>query len=102
MWPVCRRWAFGALVTVTVGVVLVVQPPGASAQAPPTVPTISFPVQGPVQFRDDFGVCRGLGCSRRHMGIDMLGEKLQPLLAAVDGTITWARLQGSALAGNSF
>ena len=102
MWPVWKRWVVAALVTTTVGVGMAVQPTVAVAQTPPTAPAISFPVQGLVQFSDDFGVCRGLGCSRRHMGIDLLGEKLQPLLAAVDGTITWARLQGSGLAGNSF
>ena len=102
MGPVWRRWVVAALVTTTVGIGVVVQAPVASGQTTPTPPPISFPVEGPVKFTDDFGVCRGYGCSRRHQGIDMLGSKLQPLLAAVDGTITWARLQGSGLAGNSF
>jgi murein DD-endopeptidase MepM/ murein hydrolase activator NlpD len=62
---------------------------------------IRFPVLGPVVYRDDWGECRdgeiassGLSaaevtaCPRHHAGNDLFGVKLQPLLAAVDGTVT--------------
>lgn len=62
---------------------------------------IRFPVLGPVMYRNDWGECRdgeiapsGMSaaeattCPRHHAGNDLFGVKLQPLLAAVDGTIT--------------
>jgi len=62
---------------------------------------IRFPVLGPVAFRNDWGECRdgetatnGLiaaettTCPRHHAGNDLFGVKLQPLLSAVDGTVT--------------
>ncbi len=48
---------------------------------------IRFPVAGPVSYGDDWGDCRD-GCARQHIGNDLVGTRLQPLLAAVDGTIT--------------
>ena len=48
---------------------------------------ISFPVLGPVKFFDDWGQCRD-ECTRYHEGTDLLGVRMQPLLAAVDGTVT--------------
>jgi murein DD-endopeptidase MepM/ murein hydrolase activator NlpD len=59
---------------------------------------ISFPVLGTVQYANGWGDCRD-GCSRRHVGTDMLGVRMQPLLAAVDGTVT--RIQTDAgISGN--
>jgi hypothetical protein len=50
---------------------------------------ITFPVAGPVTYFDDWGACRGgTGCPRRHIGNDVIGMRLQPLLAAADGTVT--------------
>lgn len=47
-----------------------------------------FPVLGPTLYADDWGDCRGgAGCPRRHQGTDLLGVKLQPLLAATDGVV---------------
>jgi hypothetical protein len=54
---------------------------------PVTVRMIRFPVIGDVEFHDDFGDCRD-ACSRYHEGTDLIGEKMQPEIAAVDGTIT--------------
>jgi Peptidase family M23 len=60
---------------------------------------ISFPVLGPVRYSNDFGACRD-GCARRHEGNDLLGVRMQPLLAVVDGTIT--RIQTDAgISGNA-
>ena len=52
-------------------------------------PSITFPVAGPVTYYDDWGACRGGdGCPRRHIGNDIIGRRLQPLLAAADGVVT--------------
>ena len=50
---------------------------------------IRFPVAGPVTYGDDWGDCRGgSDCPRAHIGNDVIGTRLQPLLATVDGTVT--------------
>ena len=60
--------------------------------APPEdwpVRLISFPVGGPVTYYDDWGACRGgADCPRRHVGNDIIGRRLQPLLAAADGVVS--------------
>ena len=48
---------------------------------------IAFPILGPVSYGNDFGACRD-DCARHHKGNDILGVRMQPLLAAVDGTLT--------------
>ena len=51
--------------------------------------TIAFPVYGPVRFDDDWGACRGGStCPRRHIGNDVIGARLQPLVAAATGVVT--------------
>ncbi len=50
------------------------------------VRTIVFPVIGKVTYYDDFGVARD-GGARTHEGNDLMGTKMLPLVAAVDGTI---------------
>ena len=59
---------------------------------------IAFPVLGPVRYSNDWGACRD-GCARRHQGTDMLGVRMQPLLAAVDGTVTRIRYENAGTAG---
>src|SRR5688572_8298089 len=61
---------------------------------------VTFPVEGPVRYSDDFGDCRGTACSRSHAGNDLMGTKMQKLLAAADGTVSWTRLDGSGNGGN--
>ena len=60
---------------------------------------ITFPVDGPVTYTDDFNACRE-GCTRRHMGNDLLGHKLEHEVAASDGTIAWAHLANTGTEGN--
>ncbi|QQS23103.1 VCBS repeat domain-containing M23 family metallopeptidase [bacterium] len=48
--------------------------------------TIVFPVIGAVSYYDDFGAPRSGG--RSHEGNDLMGKKMLPLVAAVDGTVT--------------
>jgi hypothetical protein len=62
----------------------VVLPAGAvdSGQTRP----ITFPVAGPVSYVNDWGACRD-GCARAHKGNDVIGDRLQPILAMHDGVI---------------
>lgn len=61
-------------------------------------PAIVFPVAGRNSFSDTFGAPRGGG--RSHEGQDIFAPKGTPLLATVDGTITWMRWGTSPLSGN--
>jgi hypothetical protein len=65
----------------------------------PQVRRITFPVVGRTSYWDDFGACRS-DCSRGHEGNDIMGERLQHLVAANAGRITWARLDASGTSGN--
>ena len=47
---------------------------------------IVFPVAGPVRYGNDFGVCRD-GCARQHKGVDIIGDRLQPLVAMREGVV---------------
>ncbi|HUR22836.1 MAG TPA: peptidoglycan DD-metalloendopeptidase family protein [Acidimicrobiales bacterium] len=73
-------------------------PVPASADPGPEYRRIQFPVAEAVSFGDDFGDPRSGG--RTHEGNDLMGRKMQPLLAAVDSTIKLARIDTAGLAGN--
>ena len=62
-------------------------PPQVSDDGIGPMRSIVFPVLGPVDYYDNWNECRD-DCLRHHEGIDIIGVKMQPLLAAVDGTIT--------------
>jgi hypothetical protein len=79
-------------------VVALVSPTSASPAAAATVKAIVFPVDGAVTYTDTFGACRD-GCSRRHEGQDLMGKKMMPLLAAVDGVVH--RVSFNNAVGNS-
>ena len=49
---------------------------------------IVFPVDGETTFRDDFLEPRD-GGARQHLGIDVLADKMTPLVAAVDGVVSF-------------
>ena len=75
--------------------------PAATADAVPDIQVvrpIAFPVLGSVNYGNDWGNCRD-GCARRHQGTDMIGVRMQPLLAAVDGTVTRIRYENVGTAG---
>lgn len=73
-----------ALMSASVGVLFV---PRASAEE---IRPIVFPVDGENFYTDTYGACRS-GCARRHLGVDLIGEKMLPLLAARDGVVSWLR-----------
>ena len=49
---------------------------------------ITFPVDGASTFRDDFGEPRGANGERKHLGVDIIADKLTPVVAAVDGVVS--------------
>jgi hypothetical protein len=55
---------------------------------------IVTPVQGAFGYHNDWGAARG-GGTRQHVGNDLMGSKLQPLLAARDGVVSWTRTDGN-------
>ncbi len=59
---------------------------------PITLPIAASAVDD-VHWSDTFGAARSGG--RSHVGVDMLGPKMTPLIAAVDGTVTWMRSTGN-------
>ncbi len=59
--------------------------PAPLGAAETTVKPIAFPVEGPVTYTDTWGAPRGDG--RTHEGQDLMGKKMQRLLAAVDGIV---------------
>ena len=90
-----------ACVVVAAATVVVASGPATAEQTPTGVRyhRITFPVNGPVHYSDDFGDCRS-GCTHRHMGNDLMGTKLLPEVAASAGTISWMHGDSSGTAGN--
>ena len=70
-----------------------------AADDPPVVRDIAFPVTEDVYYVDTFGACRD-GCSRRHEGQDLIGKRLNHLVAAADGTVSYMRTDSAGTAGN--
>jgi murein DD-endopeptidase MepM/ murein hydrolase activator NlpD len=60
---------------------------------------MAFPVVGKVSYSDSFLACRD-GCTRRHFGQDLMGHKMEPLIAAFDGTVTDLQRETSVGQGN--
>jgi hypothetical protein len=74
------------LLAVATAFALIPVAPPAPAGAAEIVKPIIFPVEGKVTYTDTYGACRD-GCSRQHEGQDLMGKKMQRLLAAVDGVV---------------
>src|SRR5688572_32831015 len=68
----------------------------APAHAAATVKPITFPVDGRVTYSDTFGAPRS---GHTHEGQDLMGTKMLPLLAAVDGVVH--RVKFDNVIGNS-
>jgi murein DD-endopeptidase MepM/ murein hydrolase activator NlpD len=54
-----------------------------------------FPVLGGASYTDTFLACRS-GCTRKHLGQDLMGPKMRPLLATFDGVVTSMQADGSS------
>jgi hypothetical protein len=89
-----RRLVVGLVVATMGGSLLPVGGSVASATVSDEVQfhRIVTPVDGPVRYFDDWQAPR---TGHLHEGNDLLGDKLEPLLAATDGTISWTRTDGS-------
>ncbi|MEO6205258.1 MAG: M23 family metallopeptidase, partial [Mycobacteriales bacterium] len=68
---------------------------GTTYEMDQVVVPMTFPVLGPTSYSDNFLVCRS-GCARMHMGQDLMGPKMSPLVAAFDGVVTSLKLDGSS------
>jgi hypothetical protein len=60
---------------------------------------ITFPVLGTTSYSDNFLACRS-GCTRKHMGQDLMGPKMSPLVAACSGTVVTLRRETTVGSGN--
>jgi hypothetical protein len=70
----------------------------AAAHAEPAYHKLTFPVDGPVSYSDDFGAPR---TGHTHQGNDLMGAKLEREVAANDGVIQWVKVaDGTNTAGN--
>ena len=58
-----------------------------------------FPVVGKVSYSDTFLACRS-GCARQHLGQDLMGAKMTPLVATFDGVISTLRRESTGSSGN--
>ena len=58
---------------------------------------ILFPVDGPVSYRDDFGAPRS---GHTHAGNDLMGTRMQRLVAVTDATVRIVRTASAGTAGN--
>ncbi len=63
-----------------------------------TVYNMAFPVVGENTFSDTFGAPRC--CGRTHEGIDIMSDKLTPVVAVADGTVGWVSSSCCAMALN--
>lgn len=79
------------------------QAPPSYADAPVStahvVVPMTFPVVGTVHYTDTFLACRD-GCTRRHLGQDLMGSKMERLVAAFTGTVTYLQRETSVGQGN--
>lgn len=88
-------WAVAAvaLVLLTTLTAIVVRPPGADA----SVHEITLPIAADrledVHWTDTWGASRSGG--RSHIGVDVMGPKMIPLVAAADAVVTWGRFNNS-------
>jgi len=66
--------------------------PGSATEATADEPiygeTMFFPVVGPNDYSDTFGASRS-GGTRSHHGVDIMAEKMTPVIAVADGTVGW-------------
>jgi hypothetical protein len=86
-----RRLAVSAVAALVLGLLAAPSPAAAAIVKP-----IVFPVDGPVSYTDTFGAPR---TGHTHEGQDLMGTKMLPLLAAVDGVVHRVKFDNAV--GNS-
>ncbi len=72
---------------------------GTTYSADPVRIAMTFPVAGPTSYSDSFLSCRS-GCGRKHMGQDLMGAKMTPLVAAFDGVVSSLKRETKVGDGN--
>ena len=90
-WRTRRRLPWGVVgVAALIGALSVGRgtPDADAAQAAAVYPLV-FPLAGTYTLTDSFGDPRGRG--RRHAGVDILADRMTPVLAAADGTVRWLK-----------
>jgi len=92
MFTTARRWL---PLAATLGLLTAVLPARPAAAA--VVRPIHFPVEGSVNYRDDFGEPRA---GHTHQGNDLMGYKLQRLLAAHDAVVSYVKTDGAGADAN--
>lgn len=58
-----------------------------------------FPIVGGASYSDTFLACRS-GCTRKHLGQDLMAPKMRPLVAVFNGTITSLKRESTPGEGN--
>lgn len=83
-----RRSLILALALAASQLALIAPHPAVAGEEPEVYP-LTFPIVGDVYYSDTFGACRGTGCSRTHLGNDLMtyGLKGVPVVAAHDGVV---------------
>ena len=90
-----------AVATPAAAAVMVDPGTGTEYETARVVVPMTFPVAGPTRFDDNWLVCRS-GCSRMHMGQDLMAAKMTPLVAAFDGVITSVRREATPNSGGNY
>jgi len=75
-------------IAISLLVIALLAPPAFSQASSQTIIPIVFPVAGKCSFTDTFGAPRDNG-ARTHQGIDIMADKMTPVLAVVDGVVDW-------------
>ncbi|WP_420452458.1 M23 family metallopeptidase [Ilumatobacter sp.] len=86
-------------------------PPPTTTTTTTTVPPLERPPDGVIPFpivvgpgdrcfvHDNFGDCRGSGCSRSHEGVDIMADRGLPVRAVADGVLTKRYVDSGACGG---
>jgi hypothetical protein len=102
-----RLTALSALVALGFGAAAGLMPTGAGATVAPIyadsindtpIHAITFPVQGPVSYSNDFDGVRG--GDTRHDATDIMAKKLQHIVAPASGTVTRVQVGVGGIGGN--